>query len=57
MRGGRPVGGLSGQSGGRGDNDTRRGGSANVAEEEEPGEALSTFSGKPGGTNRQGAFL
>ena len=48
------AGGLSGQSGGRGDNDTRRGGSANVAEEEEPGEALSTFSGKSGSTNRQG---
>ena len=48
------AGGLGGQSGGRGDNDTRRGGSANVAEEEEPGEALSTFSGKSGSTNRQG---
>ena len=48
------AGGLSGQSGGRGDSDTRRGGSANVAEEEESGEALSTFSGKSGGTNRQG---
>ena len=45
------AGGLGGQSGGRGDNDTRRGGSANVAEEEEPGEALSTFSGK----SREGA--
>ena len=45
--------GLSGQGGGRGDSDTRRGGSANVAEEDESGEALSAFTGKSGGTNKQ----
>ena len=46
--------GLSGQGGGRGDSDARRGGSANVIEEEELGEALNTFTGRSGGTNKQG---
>ena len=41
--------GVSGQRGDRHDGDTRRGGSANVIEEGESGEALSTFTGKPGG--------
>jgi hypothetical protein len=45
--------GLGGQGGGRGDSDTRRGGSANVIEEEELGEALNVFTDRSGGTNKQ----
>ena len=45
---------MSGQRGDRHDGDARRGGSANVAEEEESGEALSAFTGRSGQSGKNG---